>query len=133
MGAGANWYSTWCVTLVQFVIRVDVYLVDWCLSLKLDVHQMRQLSIGLPICVHAIITQLLHTETYSILINKRPQLAHNPTKKMPTLKSFHVKLPGLHDDKLQTAWAPTSVTFPVYSSFIGSLSPPDLVLILPSM
>lgn len=38
-------------------------------------------------------------------------------------------LPGLHEDKLQTACAPTSVTFPVYSSLIGSLSPPDLVLI----
>lgn len=38
------------------------------------------------------------------------------------------ELPGLHDDKLHTACAPTSVTLPVYSSLIGSVSPPDFVL-----
>lgn len=34
-------------------------------------------------------------------------------------------LPGLHEDRLHTAWDPTSRTLPARSSFEGSTSPPD--------
>lgn len=52
------------VALVQFVVRVNVDLVDGRLSLELNVDQMRQLAIRLPIRVHAIVSQLLNPKAW---------------------------------------------------------------------
>lgn len=65
MRSRPNGYTTWCVTFIQFIICVDVYLIDGGFALKLYVDQMRQLSIGLPVGVHAIVAQLLNTKTYN--------------------------------------------------------------------
>lgn len=51
------------VALVQFVIRVDAYVANGRLPLKLYVHQVRQLPVRLPVRFRDIVAKLVHAES----------------------------------------------------------------------
>lgn len=51
------------VALVQLVIRIDAYVANGRFSLELYVHQVRQLSVRLPVCFRDIVAKLVHAES----------------------------------------------------------------------
>lgn len=50
------------VAFVQLVVGVDVDLADVRPLVELDVHQVRQLPVRLPVRVHDVVSQALHTK-----------------------------------------------------------------------
>lgn len=50
------------VALVQLVVRVQEHVTDGLLGPELDVHQVGQLTVALPVRVHALVSQLLDPE-----------------------------------------------------------------------
>lgn len=63
MGTATDRYPARGVAFVQFVIGIDVDLTYRRLPGELDIHQMGQLTVGLPVRFHRIVPQLLDAET----------------------------------------------------------------------
>ena len=102
------------VAFICLEVSIDPNVLNGGLLSKLNVHQVRQLSVWLPVGVGAIIPKLIDTKACNSIFK---------TRGLASAASWNYStLPALQEDKDHTAWSPTSRMEPSFSSFLGSKS-----------